>query len=458
MSVRLPLTLGRDSKQARAPMQSIERLLNAYLEIAPEGKEPTPIYGTPGLTLRISGLDGAIRGVCDMGGVPYVVAGTKLYSFDTAWNPTDRGTIPGTDLVQMASDGANVVTVAGGEIYVWNGTTLAAVTDPDAPSASSVAWVDSYFIFGETDTQQWFISALADPTAYDALDFASAEWKPDLLRTPIILRRTVYLAGTKTIEAQQNVGAADFPFAPADDVLIDVGIAGRDAWAASNDALFWVASDDTVRRLDGITATVISKARQTRLIKGWADKTATVASAHVIDNHLFIVFRNPDGCIVYDQSTERWHDRASYGQASWRVRHYFEAYGRQLFCSATEGKIYELDTEAYDEDGDVLEFEVVTPWAYIANREFSIDELEVAAQTGVGTATLDPVMTSERTRDGETWSARKEQRLGKQGVRKPFLRYGPQGSARQMAFRFRITDRVKRAILGCYADVDAEAA
>lgn len=454
---RLPLILGKKSDAAPASMQSVERLLNAYLEIAPEGKEPTPIYGTPGLTLWASGLPGAIRGAIKLQGVPYVVAGTKLCSLDSLGNPTLRGDIPGSDLVSMASDGTNVVIVAGGEIYVWNGSALNAVTDPDAPSASSVDYLDGFFAFSETDTDQWFISALNDPTNYDALDFATAEWKPDRLRAVIVVRRTLFLAGEESIEAQQNVGATDFPFQRVEDVFIDVGLAGRDAWAQSNDTLYWLASDNTVRRLDGVTATVISTGRITRLVKGWSDKTATVGSAHVIDNHLFVVFRNPDGCIVYDQATERWHERASYDSDTWRVRHYVEAYDKQLFCSASEGKIYELDTDAYEEDGEPLEFEIVTPFAFLQNRRFSVTELDVVCQTGVGTHVLNPIMTCERTTDGRTWSTRKERRMGRLGVTDTLVRFGLQGQARAMAFRFRITDTVQRAVLGCYAEVDPEA-
>lgn len=454
--MRLPLTLGKKSDKSRAPMQSVERLLNAYLEIAPDGKEPTPIYGAAGLTLWASGLPGAIRGVSKLSGVPYVVAGTKLCSLDEMGNPTLRGDIPGTDLVSMASDGVHVVIVAGGEIYVWDGALVNAVTDPDAPSASGVDYVDGFFIFSETDTDQWFICELSMPTSYDALDFDTADWKPDKLRTPIVLKRTVLLAGEESIEAQQNVGGADFPFARVEDVFIDVGLAGRDAWAKSNDTLYYVGHEFTVRRLDGVTPTLISRGRQSRLIKAWSDQSATVGSAHVIDDHLFIVFRNPDGCIVYDQTTERWHDRASYGSDTWRARHYVEAYKKQLYCSATEGKIYELDPEAYDEDGAVLEFEVITPYAYGQNKRLTITELEVVAQTGVGTHTLNPIMTCQRSTDGVTWSNRKERRLGREGRSDTLVRFGPQGQFRAAAFKFRITDPVQRAFLGCYAEVDVE--
>lgn len=458
---RVPLVLGKKSDAAAAPAESVERLLNAYLESIPTGKEPTPIYGTPGQTIWSTGLDGPVRGELEVGGNAYAVAGGKLYSFVANGTPTNLGNIPNADTVSMAGDGTYVVVVTAGAIYVWSQATgLHPVTDPDAPSASSVAWSDGYFIFSETGTQTFFLSQLADPIDYDALDFASAESNPDLLVRVFVHHRILYLPGAKTIEAQQNTGGADFPFATYQGINIDVGLAGRDAMCHTNDAIFWQGPDDTIRRLDGLTATKISTARISKLIGKWADKTATVASAHIWADHLFVVFRNPDGCIVWDQNTETWHERASYNSTTWRVRHMIDCYGKSLFGSATEGKIYALNTQdadTYQEDGAVLPFEVVTPYAYEANKRLAVTEAEVVCQTGTAPLGLDPKISLERTRDGVNFSPRKLRSLGKTGERTKRVSFGQQGQGRAMAFRIGITDPVQRAVLGAYVEVDVEA-
>lgn len=454
--MRIPLILGQSSSKAASAAESVERLFNAYLEAVPKGKEPSTTYGTPGLTAWCSGLSGDVRGGIEMGEIAYAVAGTVFYRIDAAGVASALGTIPNDDLVSMATDGTNIVIVTEGLIYVWNGTTLGLVTDPDAPAAAWVVWSDGYFIFGEVGTQIFFISALADPTNFDALDFASAEWKPDLLRGAFILRKTLYLAGVKTIEAQQNDGGADFPFTPYSDILIDVGVAGRDAIDTTNGVAFWLANDLTARRLDGLTATVISTAPMAALIKAWADPAATVVSSHVLGTHLFVVFRNPDGCIVFDQSTELWHERGSYLQDSWRARVYFECYGLALFGSASDGTIYKLDEDAFDEDGDPLVLEIVTPYAYLQNKRLTVSELEVVAETGGATGDLDPKITCERTKDGVVWSAAKYRSLGRIGQRSKRILFGSQGQGRAMAFRFRISAPVRRAILGAYLEADPE--
>jgi hypothetical protein len=454
---RVPIVLGKKSDAAAAPSESIERLVNAYLQSIPDGKEPTPILGTPGFVLWASGLDGPIRGWKAINGVTYVVAGNALYSIASTGAATPLGAIPNADPVSMAGDGTWVVVVTLGAIYTWSQAAgLHIVADPDVLPAGSVAWSDSYFIFGQLNAQQFFLSALADPTSYDALDFASAEAVPDVIVTVFVHHKILYLFGKVHIEAQQNTGGADFPYAPYNGINIDVGLAGRDAVCHTNDAMFFQAHDDTIRRIDGITATKISTARISKIISGWSDKTATVASAHVWADHLFVVFHNPDGCIVWDQNNSSWHERASYGSDTWKVRHFAECYDLKLFGSATEGKIYRLDADTYSEDGAILPFEITTPYAYAANKRLTVSDLEVVCQTGGAPLGLDPKITLERTRDGQTWSDRKSRSLGKTGERSKRVTFGVQGSGRAMAFRIGIYDAVQRAVLGLYAEIDVE--
>lgn len=455
---RVPVQVGKKPGADGVPQQSVERVINGYVKFVPEGKQQTPIYGTPGLVSWATGLSGGRRGRKVIKGVPWAVMGERLYSFASDGTATDHGLIPGVSLVAMDGDGTNVVVVADGEIYVWNGTTISAVTDPDAPNASSVVWIDGYFALGEVGTDTWFICELDDPASYDALDFSTAEWKPDVLVTPIVVRRTLYLLGETTIEAQQNVGAAAFPFARYEDVFIDCGVAGRDAATVHSNTLYFLAHDKTPRRLDGLTATPIGDDAVLTLIAAWSDASLTVVSSHVWKNRLWIQYWNPDGCVVFDQSTERWHERRSHGSTTTLYPDVCEAYGHVLAFSEAEGKVYRLSETAYDEDGAVLPFEIVTPHIYANGLGFSIDDVEVIAQMGVGSLTLDPVIALEVTGDGEVYDLRQYQHLGKAGERSGQVRFGAQGSYTSAALKLTITDDCQRAVLGIFADIDVDAA
>lgn len=452
------LQIGRSSDKALSPAVSIERLLNCYMEQAPQGKVPQPVYGTPGLVVFATLGGGPIRGELETVETLYAVSGTGLYRVSSAGVGTLLGTVSGSGLVDMASDGTNVVCVTeAGLIFVWNGSAVVQVTDPDAPLASSVSWINGVFVFTEKDTEQFFISPMNDPDGdYQALDFDSSDTLPDKLVRSTILGRTLATIGRQSFEFWAYTGDSTFPFERYDDDPVTVGQLGVQAGVQSNGAYYFLANDKTVRRLDGRTATRISTYAMGRIIKAWSDPEATVASAHVWNDHLMIVFRNPEGCIVFDQASQLWHERGSFELDSWRCRSHATCYGLELFGSSSDGRIYALDAEAYDEAGEILTFEMITPYAWAGGMRGSINELEVVVEPGVGGLVQQPFMIMERTEDGKTWKARRERSMGRAGNYLRRVLFGRQGSSRGAAFRIRITDSVKRVILAIFADVEIE--
>lgn len=445
--MRVPLALGTQSGEALSPPVSSERLLNGYLEQTPSGKAPTPIYGSPGFTSFAT--TGTIRAMYQAADRLFAVNATSLVEIASGGTVTTLGTIP-AGTVDIASDGVNVVVTCGNEIYVWNGTTLAAVADPDAPSASSVELMKGFYVFTETNTEQFFISPQNDPGGnYDALDFDSADTTNDKLVRTRRVGNDLLLMGKRSIEFWYYSGDATFPFARYQDTPVDIGLIGVRAEAATNETVFWIGSDGTVRRLDGRTATRISTYAIEQIIAGWSDASSSIGTAHVWEGHLFVTFRNAEGCIVWDQATQRWHERASYNSDTWSVSHYAYAHSKHLVGGA---QVYQLG--GYDEAGTVLPFEMVTPWVDNGGERFSTNEVEVRLEAGVGTLTLNPQISLSRTEDGETWTDPLSRGFGKQGDRFRTVKWSGQGMSRGCAFRLRITDAVKRVVYAAYADVD----
>jgi hypothetical protein len=443
---RVPLQIGAQSGQAASPAVSSERLINGYLESTPQGRNPTPVYGTPGL-VRFAAF-GAVRAMTEAAGRLFI-ATTKLYEVFADGTGTNLGDLV-DGVVDMASDGTNVVLVIGGEIYVWNGTTLAAVTDPDAPAASSVEFLNGFFVFTEDGAEQFFISPQANPGGnYDALDFDSADTSPDKLVRTRRVGRDLIVAGRQSIEFWYYSGDATFPINRYSDTPLDVGLAGVRAETRSNETWFWLASDKTIRRLDGRVGTRISTFAIEDEIAGWFDASLTVATSHVWQGHLFVVFRNPDGCVVWDQATQLWHERKSYASDTWQVSHYAYAFGRHLFGGP---KLYELG--GHDEDGAVLPFEMITPWLDNGGERFSVTEVELRLEAGTGSLVLDPTVRLSRTEDGESFTSPLSRSFGKQGERLRRVTFSRQGISRGCAFKVQITDPVKRVIYSAYAEVD----
>lgn len=444
---RVPLQLGQQSGEAASPPVSSERLVNGYLEQTPQGRAPTPIYGTPGL-IEFA-VPGTVRAMIETVDRLFVVS-DKLYEVSSAGALTNLGTVP-DGAVDIASDGTNVVLTAAQEIYVWPGTgSLAAVTDPDAPAAASVEYINGFFVFTEAGAEQFFISPQGNPGGdFDALDFDSADTSPDKLVRSRRVGRDLILFGKQSVEFWFYSGDAVFPISRYQDTPLDVGLAGVRAEASTNETVFWLGSDKTVRRLDGRTATRISTFAVEQAISLWADASLTVVTSHVWQGHLFVVFRNPDGCIVWDQATQRWHERHSSGSSTWAVSHYAYCFGKHLYGGA---KIYELG--GYDEDGAVLPFEMVTPWLDNQGARFSVSSIELRMEAGAGSLTLDPKVSLSRTEDGEDYSTPLLRPFGKQGERFRRVVFSRQGMSRGCAFKIRITDPVKRVIYSAFADVD----
>lgn len=455
--MRLPLTLAKKADRNTSPAVSVEGLINGYVSLVPDGKEPTPIFGTPGMVAWGDLQAGGIRGTLVMGLYLFVVSGSTLFVVDRDGFTTqigDIGPVLGgeANVVSMAGDGANLVVVNDYTIYVYDGASFGVVSDPDAPvNPVAVEWIDNFFVFTCEGTDEFAISALADPTAYDALDFASAEWKSDPIVAPVVYKKVLYLFGATTIEAQQNVGDQAFPFVPFEGVLIDCGLKGRHAKVVTDETVYFLAHDLTARKLEGTSAPVISTQAINSIFAGWAEPESTVATSHIWEGHRMVVFRNPDGCVVYDATTGLWHERQSYEMDTWRVRCFADFAGMVIGGDAVTGALYYLDKDVFTEAGYILPFEVTTPWAYQRGKRFTINEVELLMETGVGTLTFDPQISCSRSKDGLTWALPKYRALGLRANTTKRITFGAQGQSRGCVFRFRITDPVRRVLLGAYA-------
>ncbi len=444
---RVPLQIGAQSGEAASPPVSSERLINGYLEQTPQGRAPTPVYGTAGLRAFLDA--GPIRAMLEIKERLFIVTDQLCEVFAGGTMET-LGAIP-AGRVDMAGDGTNVVLTVGGEIWRWNADDgVVKVDDPDAPEASSVEWINGFFVFTEPHAEQFFISPQGDPGGdWDALDFDSSDIVPDDLVRVRRVGRTLLMMGRQSVEFWYYSGDSVFPFSRYADDPVDVGLAGVRAEASTNETVFWLASDGTVRRLDGRTATRISTFAIEDKIAKWGDRSLTVATSHVWQGHLFVVFWNPDGCVVWDQATQLWHERQSYDLPTWRVSHYAYAFGKHLFGG---DKLFEHI--GHDEDGAPLPFEMVTPWIDNEGERFSINAVELRMEAGTGTLTLDPKVSLSRTEDGEDWSMPLMRSFGKQGERFRRVTFSRQGMSRGCAFKVRITDPVKRVVYAAYAEVD----
>ena len=464
----MKILLAYQSYQQRSKAVTGQRLVNLYAEKNPEGsKYPYSIYNTPGYIEFVDmGSTKPIQGMQKMGDLLYVVTGNEVFKVDTAGAKTSLGTITiaATDeRVMMTNNGTQVtILTADGTAWAATSSTLAQITDGDFPQTSSVTTLDSYTIASKTGTGQFNISSLLDTTAWDALDFATAEEKPDNLVRAFAFSGALWLFGEKSYEVYYNSGNADFPFDQiAGAVNTTRGCAAKHSVVESDNRMFFLGDDRIVYSVEGYNVVIAS--RNSGVETAFSDYT-TVSDAFAFvteqDGHKFynILFPSENAAWALDLSSMLWAERTTLvgdNPAIWSANTYERFAGKQLVGHNANGKIYELSPTTYTEDGTTIERIVDGSVQWKDGQRITYDMVRLDIDAGVGLITgqgSDPqVMMSYSDDGGITFSSEKWRSFGKIGKRLTRAIWRKMGAARERIYRFKVTDPVPVRITGAYA-------
>lgn len=434
---------------------SNSRLINCFAEAVPNGKQPIRLTRAPGIVTFSSPTSGTGRGLNVMAGVAYCVTGDTLYSVSSGGTATSIGTISGTSPCSMTNNGTElVIGTDGGTWYVYNGSTLAAISDADftARGARVADFVDNYIAFVEPSSGRWFVSDLAAATTYDSLNFATAEGAPDRLVSLIVDHREAVLFGETTTELWYNSGVSGFPFERSPGGFIELGAVAVLGRCKIDNSVFWLASDMTVRRLNGSTPVRVSHHGFEERIRGYSSVSDCVAYPYTFNGHLCVVFRFPseDATWVFDVTTNEWHERQTYGYGGWNVSGIAECYGKVLVQNAVSGAIGYMSNSTYTEFGTTQRAEWTYQNIYGENVRLSHSSLEIVCETGVGLVTgqgSNPQLTLEYSNDGgRTWTTLPTRTIGAQGEYRTRVKWHRLGSSRDRVYRASISDPIQLSV------------
>lgn len=472
------------SATAKSSNVSNLRLLNGYSEMveSQQGKTTVAIYGTPGL-LRFLTLPaaGPIRGgYTASNGRVFVVQGDNLYEIFVGSDPIWRGplhTLSGP--VSFTDNGIDLVVVDNPDGYAltFADNTYAQIVSAVSPDggACKVDYLDSRFLFLQPDSQQFRWSELLD-TTIDPLSLASAEARPDLLVSMLVVRSEIWLFGSATTEVWVGTGDSDNPFIRLPSGFMQQGCAARHSPARVGEAVCWLSQNEQgagmVLLASGFQPTPISSHAVSDAIQGYIKSVGTIADAigwseQTGGHHFYwLTFPAAGATWVYDATAGLWHERGYLEPSTGLVgRHRancsWYGFGRHLVGDYADGRIYELSDTTYDDDGSALLFEAVLPPIYDANDGSLVrhDSLCIDAETGVGLSGglvpgTDPQLMLSLTDDGgHTWEPDMGESLGIQGDTTAYLEWHQLGSSYDRRYRIRISDPVKRAIVGAYTTV-----
>lgn len=370
--------------------------------------------------------------------VHYRVMGTTFMSISASGAITNIGTIAGTDWVTFDESFDYLAINGGGNLYYYDGSTLARVTDPDLGDCLDMVWINGYFV--STDGASLISSDINDPFEFNLLRYASSEISPDPVVALQKVRNEIYAINRYTIEifgAVVNPGAA-FPFARIEGAQIMKGAVGSRACCEFMQALAFVGSGDNqppaVWMGQNGQAVKISTRDIDNMLRGYSDATLALAvlESRMDRGHEFLYIHMPDQTLVYDGAGSAaaqmpvWFILKSDG--GYRARGMVWCYGQWNVADPFGTMIGRLSDDVGAHYGTHVHWEFTTPIAYNEGRGVQVHELELVALAGDVAFGEDPVIATKYSLDGETWSQPRYIRAGRQGERAKRMVWDRQGA------------------------------
>jgi hypothetical protein len=468
----LPLALPAQSQKGEYEHSGIAAIINGYaIPGGSEQRAQLKIRAASGLddVATLSGASSGVRGMLEVDGLVYTVAGRTLYQVDADGNATLIGGIPsdgyvGMDRNQRAA-GVQVIIVCDGRAWVVTGGTQTLLSDPDLQSPIDVCVINRSAIFANSRGRM-FRSEIDDASSVDGLDVAEAESAPDGLIRVVAKNSDLIAIGSRSTEIWTDVGGEAFGFSRAN--VINIGAIGPRSVVKTTvlsqvvtDSVAWCATNHEGRfagvvLLSGYTPQKISTPYIDTLIDKVADKDSITACSWVERGHAMIAWRLPDTTVVYDTSTGLWHERQSRsstgGVITWRVGYTAVLGGRVLAGDAIDAKLYWLDPDVADEAGDEMVMTIRTPPLNVFPARAQVNKLHLDVVPGVGLVTgatqdVAPEIMMRWSQDNKTWSAARSRLLGRQGRDATEVSWSRIGTLRSATFEFSVSAAVVREIL-----------
>jgi hypothetical protein len=181
-----------------------------------------------------------------------------------------------------------------------------------------------------------------------------------------------------------------------------------------------------------------------------------IAISYVVNGHPMyqITFPTADRSFMYDTATGLWSEMQTGTTTKYSTRHiaqystYFA--GLTVVSEANSGNVDRFDTSVYTDNGQTIPREVITRHASNEFNTFTISEVYLDIEAGVGLTTgqgSTPTLLLDVSKDnGRTYSTPRQLQLGPLGNYRQRLIARRFGSSRDFVFRVRMSDPVQFTI------------
>lgn len=410
---------------------------------------------------------GVNRGGINWNGTIYRVMGTKLVSISASNVVTVIGDVGSGGRVTFDYGFTYLAIASGGRLYLYDGTTLTQVTDPDLGTALDVVWVDGYYM--TTDGEFLVVTDLDDPFAVNPLKYGSSEADPDPVNALLKLRNEIYALNRYTIEVFDNVGTTGFPFQRIPGAQIQKGCVGTHANCVFMDNVAFLGGGRN--EAPGIymgangTAAKISTREIDEILQTYTEAELSVAflEERVNQAHMHLVVHLPRHTLVFDGAATQalsvpvWFTLSStlVGDGIWNACTCIWAYDRWNVCHPNTNQFGYLTDTVSTHWGETIGWEFGTLITYNQGQGAIFHDLELVSLTGSTAFGVDPTIWTQYSVDGVTWSVEKPIRAGKTGERNKRLMWMQQGYMRNMRMqRFRGTSDAHVAVAALEARIE----
>jgi hypothetical protein len=446
-----PFNFGVESTKGQYGPDAGARIINSHVEEAPkEAQVPYFTRCRPGLK-SFASLAGAggFRGGIDLNNVGYVVVGQQLRRVSVGGGETVLGVMPGSDPAWMARNRKatpQIAIASSGFRYLVENDVIGSIADTDLGAAVCVFFQGGYFVWLLSDGR-FQVSGLDEGNDYDALDFATAEANPDGLNGGCEMGEQIMLAGPKSIEFWLNDPDAEgFPYQRVRNTTLSLGCLSGPTIRSVNGVPLFVASDGSVRMLDGYSPQRISNHDVERDIDRLPPAARMALRATVIPyrGHNFYMLSSASWTWVCDLTNRFWYEWSSYGLPRWRAEGFVDIAGKRILGDYENPELYEFDEMTFADAGEHLVWKLISgPTGQFPHRIIA-DELFVNLIPGVGLNSSDvhasdpQAMLRVSDDNGHSWSDEMTAPIGKIGERSAQTSFTGLGASQEDGMRFEL--------------------
>jgi len=263
--------------------------------------------------------------------------------------------------VTFADFGTDIYAANGGKIKkIPSSGNVTDIADADAPTAvTHVAVLDRYLLANESGTGNFHWSDVNAPTTWGA-NYAEVEAKKDDLAAMIVENLEINLLGYTTLENWYNDGAT--PFIRSAQGYVSRGTVAPYSfvWLPAQSTFGWLDQNRQVVILQGRTPVSISLT-MTKYIQGFSTVDDCISDYMELTGRPYWVLHFPSEAktLVYDFTSAMWYEWGFWDMTvheRWRGNCFClaPAWNKALIGDRANGKVYEIDSTEYDDDGRTM--------------------------------------------------------------------------------------------------------